>query len=151
MTIEPINLDLEVRCPVEHAFQVWTADIGRWWPLDHTVGQHPGLIVVLEPALGGRIYERHPDGREFDWGVVTAWQPPALLAYTWHLGRPAADATEVRIRFQPLDDQRTRVQIEHRGWEQLGADGEDRRDRNRGGWKSLLPHYRRFADGIAAL
>ena len=35
----------------------------------------------------------------------------------------------------------TRVEIEHRGWERLGTGGADWRDRNRGGWATLLPHY----------
>jgi uncharacterized protein YndB with AHSA1/START domain len=150
MIIEPITLDLKVRCPVEHAFRVWTTDIARWWPLDHTVGRQPGLVVVLEPVIGGRIYERHPDGQELDWGVVTEWEPPRLLAYTWHLGRTVADATDVRIRFRAVDAQRTRVEIEHWGWERLGAAGEGWRDRNRGGWASLLPHYQRSVEASAA-
>ncbi len=36
---------------------------------------------------------------------------------------------------------RTRVEIEHRGWEALGVAAEDWRDRNHGGWAALLPHY----------
>jgi hypothetical protein len=35
----------------------------------------------------------------------------------------------------------TRVEIEHRGWERLGSGGEEWRDRNRGGWATLLPHF----------
>ncbi len=38
-------------------------------------------------------------------------------------------------------DDTTRVEIEHRGWEALGAEGESWRDRNRGGWATLLPHF----------
>jgi hypothetical protein len=33
------------------------------------------------------------------------------------------------------------VEIEHRGWERLGADAQTWRDRNGGGWATLLPHY----------
>jgi hypothetical protein len=35
----------------------------------------------------------------------------------------------------------TRVEIEHRGWERLGADAGVWRDRNRAGWETLLPHF----------
>ena len=51
------------------------------------------------------------------------------------------DATEVEIRFIERDDATTLVEIEHRGWERLGADGEGWRDRNHDGWATLLPHY----------
>ena len=125
--IEPIRLAFEVACPVERAFEVWTADIDRWWPADHTVTGVGDLLVVLEPRPGGRIFERTPGGVEHDWGEVTIWEPPTRLGYLWHLRRDRADAT--------------RVEIEHRNWERLGADGETWRDRNRGGWETLLPHY----------
>ncbi|HEX5590830.1 MAG TPA: SRPBCC family protein [Candidatus Limnocylindrales bacterium] len=146
--IEPIRLAFELDCPAAHAFAVWTARIGTWWPLDHTATGEPGLAVILEPRLGGRIFERTPAGAEHDWGEVTAWEPPARLVYSWHLRRDRADATEVEIRFVPVERTRTRVEIEHRGWERLGAAGETWRDRNHGGWATLLPHYRRAAEGV---
>ena len=144
--IEPIRLVVELDCPAEHAFEVWTARIGTWWPVDHTVSGQPGLAVILEGRPGGRIFERTPAGAEHDWGEVLAWQPPARLVYSWHLRRDRADATEVEIRFVPVERSRTRVEIEHRAWQRLGAEGEAWRDRNRGGWSTLLPHYRKAAE-----
>ena len=144
--IEPIRLVVELDCPAEHAFEVWTARIATWWPLDHTVTGQPGLAVILEGRPGGRIFERTPAGAEHDWGEVLAWEPPARLVYSWHLRRDRADATEVEIRFVPVERSRTRVEIEHRAWERLGAEGEAWRDRNRGGWSTLLPHYRKAAE-----
>jgi len=91
--------------------------------------------------VGGRIYERTADGVEHEWGEVTAWQPPARLAYLWYLGRDRADATEVEIRFLARGAYATRIEIEHRGWERLGPAGEQWRSRNRAGWQSLLPHF----------
>jgi uncharacterized protein YndB with AHSA1/START domain len=140
--IEPIRIEFDVAAPAGHAFDVWTSRIAQWWPADHTVSTAPGLTVVLEGRPGGRIFERTPDGIEHDWGEVTVWEPPSRLAYLWHLRRDRAAATEVEIRFVDRGDATTRVEIEHRGWERLGADGESWRDRNFGGWSTLLPHYR---------
>lgn len=138
----PLRLAFDVTCPVEHAFAVWTQGIGTWWPRDHTVTGIEGLRVVLEPTVGGRIFERTPDGAEHDWGEITVWEPPTRLAYRWHLRQDRVDATEVDIRFRPTSPTATRVEIEHHGWERLGAAGDVLRDRNRAGWTSLLPHYR---------
>jgi uncharacterized protein YndB with AHSA1/START domain len=139
--IEPIRLAFEVGCPAAHAFNVWTGRIGEWWPADHSVSGEAGLAVVLEGRPGGRIFERTAAGVEHEWGEVTVWEPPRRLVYLWHLRRDRADATEVEIRFIEHDEASTLVEIEHRGWEVLGAEGEDWRDRNHGGWATLLPHF----------
>ena len=57
------------------------------------------------------------------------------------LRRDRADATEVEIRFVPVAPHAARLDIVHTGWERLGAGGSDWRDRNRGGWQGLLPHF----------
>ncbi len=119
----PLRMTFEVACSVEHAFDVWTSGIGTWWPRDHTTTGNAEL-VVLQSGVGGRIYERGPDGEEHDWGEVTVWEPPSQVTYSWHLGRDRADAGEVDIRFRPGGGGTTRVEIEHRG---LGADGGHRR------------------------
>jgi uncharacterized protein YndB with AHSA1/START domain len=148
--IAPLRLAFEVDCPPEHAFMVWTERIGQWWPADHTASGEPNLQVVLEGHVGGRIFERTQAGDEHDWGEVTLWEPPHRFVYTWHLMRDRADATEVEIRFVPHASI-TRVEIEHRGWERLGMEeGRTWRDRNMGGWSTLLPHYIAAADRAAA-
>jgi uncharacterized protein YndB with AHSA1/START domain len=137
----PLVITFEVGCIAEHAFEVWTTRIATWWPADHSVSGNPDT-VVLEPRVGGRLYERSSDGTEHEWGEVTQWEPPQRLAYRWHLGRDPRAATNVEIRFEDLGPATTRVVIEHSDWEQLGTDADQWRDRNRSGWESLLPHYR---------
>jgi len=139
--IEPLRLSFVVECPVDHAFTVWTGRTSSWWPVTHTVSSEPGLEVVFQPLPGGRIFERTPGGTEIEWGEITAWEPPSRLAYLWHIRDDRADATEVEINFVDQGDATTRVEIEHRGWERLGAQGEAWRDANQGGWSTLLPHY----------
>jgi hypothetical protein len=144
--IEPLRLSFHLHCPAAHAFHVWTAKIGLWWPADHTVSAEAGLDVVLEPRVGGRIFERTAAGAEYDWGEITTWEPPRRLGYLWHLRRDRADATEVEITFVDDGDDTTRVDIEHRGWDRLGALGADWRDANLAGWTSLIPHLVAYLD-----
>jgi uncharacterized protein YndB with AHSA1/START domain len=94
----------------------------------------------LRREPGGRIFERTRGGDEHDWGVVTVWDPPTRIVYQWHLRVDRADATEVEIRFVGRGETTT-VEIEHRGWERLGSDGQARRDANGRGWATLLPHF----------
>lgn len=138
---EPLTMSFEVACSAAHAFTTWTSRISGWWPQDHTITGQVGLEVVLEPGVGGRIYERTPTGTEHDWGQVTIWEPPTRLAYSWHLRRDRNQATDVEIRFIALAEDRTRVEIEHYGFDHLGDAAMDWRDRNRNSWQTLLPHY----------
>jgi hypothetical protein len=63
---EPLRLSFRVGCSPEPAFAVWTARTSLWWPADHTVSGEDGLEVVIEPHVGGRIFERSRSGREED-------------------------------------------------------------------------------------
>jgi Activator of Hsp90 ATPase homolog 1-like protein len=139
--IDPIRIEFDVACDPDHAFSTWATRIDTWWPRSHSVTAEKDLEVVLEGRVGGRIFERTASGAEHDWGEVTIWEPPVRLGYLWHLRRDRADATDVEVRFIAAGDGITRVEIEHSGWERLGAEGESWRDRNRGGWGSLLPHF----------
>ena len=144
---QPLRLSFDVACSVEHAFSVWTAGIATWWPRDHTVTNQSDVAVILEGRVGGRIYERAPDGTEHDWGEVTLWSPPERLAYLWHLGQQRETATEVDIRFRAegtagvAGGSVTRIDIEHTGWERLGTRAEALRQQNRLGWDSVLPRF----------
>jgi hypothetical protein len=138
--IEPIAIELTVGCSAAHAFEVWTSRTTAWWPRSHSVSQDPGLTVTIEPRVGGRIYERTPDGAEHDWGRVTAWEPPASFAYRWHLRQDVGDATDVAVEFTDIGGG-ARVTIVHTGWERLGGGGPGLRERNTQGWSGVLPSY----------
>jgi len=139
--MEPLMFSFDVACPQERAFELWANRIQSWWPTDHTVSGRADVTVVLETGVGGRIFERTPDGQEHDWGEVTAWEPPRQLSYLWHIGSDRSDATSVTVRFVPNDSGDTTVHIEHGGWERLGSRGEERRKRNSAGWQSLVAYY----------
>jgi uncharacterized protein YndB with AHSA1/START domain len=140
-SLDPIRLSLEVGCPASHAFHIWTARTTAWWPVGHTVSTEPGLEVIIEPRVGGRIFERTPSGKEHDWGEILAWEPPSRLVYLWHLRADRSDATEVDVTFTAEAANRTRVDIEHRGWERLGERALAPRQGNFVGWSGLLPHF----------
>jgi uncharacterized protein YndB with AHSA1/START domain len=139
--IAPLELSVVVQCDAAHAFAVFTASTSLWWPVSHSVSRQPGLAVTIETRPGGRIFERAPDGIEFDWGEITTWEPPRCLAYLWHIGVDRSLATQVRIEFVPLSANSTRVEITHSGWDGLGDLGPPRREKNQQGWDGLLPHF----------
>jgi hypothetical protein len=144
--IAPLELSYEVACSAEHAFAVWTTRTAAWWPAGHSASGDPDTVVTIEPRLGGRIYERTPDGIEIEWGEVTAWDPPRRLGYLWHINRDRSDATDVQLRFVDLGGDRTRLEIVHAGWERLGTGGPEFREANQAGWAALVPSFTAVAE-----
>ena len=138
---EPLVLDLVLSCSAIHAFDVWTTRTSMWWPRDHTITGDIDLQIVIEPRVGGRIFERGADGSEHAWGSVTEWNPPRRLAYTWHLGQDPTTPTDVAITFEPVGDDACRLVIRHDGWERLGARADAGQRANRAGWDAVLAPF----------
>lgn len=137
-TLAPIVLDLVVPCPPERAFDYFTRDLGRWWPLaTHSLGEAEALDVRFEPRVGGRLVETLRDGREHTWGSVSAWRPGSKVEFTWHLDRDPATAQWVRVEFAP-DPAGTRVTLTHGGWENLPEGGTTMRANYANGWKKVF-------------
>jgi hypothetical protein len=141
VSTEPLRISLELACAREHAFDTWTNRISTWWPRDHTVSGRPDAEIVLQHRVGGRIFERLPDGTEHSWGEVTSWHPPDGFGYLWHLGTDRAHATDVRISFVPVGEATTRIDIVHAGWQRLGEEADARRARNTTGWQAVIPQF----------
>ncbi|MCG8461356.1 MAG: SRPBCC domain-containing protein, partial [Holophagales bacterium] len=96
----------------------------------------------LEGEVGGKIRERVAGGGEHVWGTVRVWEPPARLVFSWHPGRSPRQETEVEVRFS-AEGEGTRVELEHRGWEVLGAAAGEARGGYETGWEEVF--CRRFA------
>ena len=148
--IDPIRRSVMVTCSVEKAFEVFTEGMGTWWPVrelsraaDRDEAEVKTERVVVEPWEGGRIYETMSDGSEGSWGTILTWVPPHRLVMAWKPNRTALPPTEVEIQFIEQDDGRTRVDLEHRGWERLGDLARTGRDGYAGGW--TLVFEERFA------
>jgi uncharacterized protein YndB with AHSA1/START domain len=104
----------------------------------HSVSGQRDATIVLEPWVGGRIFERVRDGREFEWGSVVAFEPPRRLVCEWLV---ADLTTELEVRFLEQRDGGTLVELEHRGWDRFGDEATERRDANAAGWGGVLPSY----------
>jgi uncharacterized protein YndB with AHSA1/START domain len=141
-----LEKSITVTAPVEDAFRVYTEGIATWWPLEsHSVSEDRAETAVFEARAGGRIFERDVDGVEHVWGTVLEWDPPHRFVHTWHPGRAEDTAQRVEMRFVPEGDS-TRIELEHRGWEALGADAHKTFENYDGGWDYVLGE--RFADAI---
>jgi uncharacterized protein YndB with AHSA1/START domain len=111
--MDPLRYTFRVACSPAEAFRLWTAAASVWWPMaTHSVGGQRDAELVLEPRVGGRIFERLTDGREFDWGSVVAFEPPRRLVCDWLV---ADLATQLEVRFLEEQDGGTQTRVAGRG------------------------------------
>lgn len=154
-TIQPIRKHVTVQATPASAFEVFTARMTRWWNPTYSIGGQPFAAVVIEPREGGRWYERDAQGAECEWGRVVAWEPPERLVLDWQISgdwRPDSTVhTELEIRFVAEGPTTTRVELEHRDLEALGAQAEAMRAAfdSPDGWAGLLDRFAKEASGEA--
>lgn len=123
------------------AFHRFTADFGNWWPsATHSIGGKKVKRIIFECEVGGRIIEELVDGRRYQWGTITAVEPPHTVSFTWHPSREKQDAQDVKITFLP-EGTGTRVELVSTGWERLGAKGRREQKGYSIGWGSVLDIY----------
>ena len=151
VTIAPVRKSIRVNASQAHAFDAFTAGLERWWPLDHGIGKTPRKAAVMETRLGGHWYELAEDGTRTNVGKIIVWEPPKRFVMTWDINsRWQPDTTigsEVEVRFIPDGAGATRVELEHRKFEQMGAEaGESMRKDVDGGWPRLLETFKQHAE-----
>lgn len=119
-----VYVALRVRASPGRAFQVFVEEIAAWWrphPLFQTTPRAPGKLA-FEAGAGGRLTETLANGKVFEIGRITAWEPPHRLQFSWRQASFPVDLhTEVEVRFEAVGEE-TRVSVEHRGYHHVPAD-----------------------------
>jgi uncharacterized protein YndB with AHSA1/START domain len=150
-----VTMSIVVEAPIEAAFKVFTEEFDRVKPREHNLLGVEIAETVLEPRVGGSLYDRGVDGSECRWGRVLAYEPPDRIVFSWDITpqwqlEPDRDRTsEVEVRFIAESADRTRVQLEHRNLDRHGPAWESLRDGidSEGGWPLYL---KRFAEVISS-
>ncbi len=154
VTIAPVTKSITVNTNVDRAFKVFTEGFDTWWPRSHHIGSSPMKRAVIEGFAGGRCYSEQVDGTDCPWGEVTVWEPPRRFVFAWLITpewtyQPdRTKASEVEVRFTPLGDGATRVDLEHRHFDRYGEGGEAMRKGvdSEMGWGALLDLYKKTAE-----
>lgn len=143
-----VTKEVRVRAPRDVAWEVFTRQIGQWWPLEtHKLQSAAAVDLVIEPEVGGAFYERGEDGSTCTWGRVLNWSPHDKLVVTWQISpdwKPAPEIhTEIEVRFFALSSEETRVELEHRFLESYGGAAEQMRQLfdSPMGWPPLLDAF----------
>ncbi|HEX8647845.1 MAG TPA: SRPBCC domain-containing protein [Thermoleophilaceae bacterium] len=144
MTAPVATAEVVVNATPDHAFAIFTDEIGLWWRTGtpYWNDAERGKTVRIEPHVGGRFMEVYDldTGEGFEVGRVTTWQPGERLAFTWtQADWPSGTTTTIELTFEPADGG-TRVRLEHRGFEAV-PDAEAFAGGYGAGWKEVLDWY----------
>ena len=148
-TATSVQASIVIDAPAERAFDAFVHEMSSWWNPDHHILEGQLAEMVVEPRVGGHIYDRGTDGSECHWARVLVFEPPHRVVFSWDIGptweveTEPENTSEVEVRFVADGPHRTRVELEHRnldrhgpGWQSV-ADGvgDDR------GWPLYLARY----------
>ena len=148
-----VRTSVTVEAAVERAFDVFTKDMKSWWPPDHHILASELVDTVVEPRVGGAVYDVGADGSTCQWGTVVAYEPPTRFTFSWNIDLQwqiepdPAKTSEVEVRFVPDGGSRTIVELEHRHLDRHGDGWEGMRDAvgSPDGWAVGLGRFARYA------
>jgi uncharacterized protein YndB with AHSA1/START domain len=149
-----VRKSITVKASAARAFEVFTAEMDSWWPREHHIGKSPMKKCIVEGRVGGRCYSEQIDGTDCDWGSVLVWEPPRRFVMAWQITlkweyeTDLAKSSEVEVRFTPLADGSTRVDLEHRHLSRHGAGFEGMRSAvdSPNGWGGTLDRFKARAE-----
>ena len=131
-----IQKSVLLRCPIDEAFQLFTARISEWWPATHRLTKDPESELFLEPS--GRFWERARDGRVMELGRVLTWDAPHRLLLDFCIGTNPDQPTDLEILFS-LEGEGTRLTIHHRA-----------KPESENLWNQRAPVFERCWDAVLA-
>ncbi|HXF30916.1 MAG TPA: SRPBCC family protein [Solirubrobacterales bacterium] len=149
-----VTQETTVKAPIERTFRFFTEEMERWWNPDHHILEAPIARMVLEPRVGGAIYDVGTDGSECRWARVLAYDPPHRFTFSWDIGLDwkvepdPARASEVEVLFSEAGSDLTRVELTHRHLDRHGDGWEQMREAisSPGGWPAGLGRFTAWAE-----
>lgn len=150
-----LRFSIDVACPAEHAFQVFTRRFDAIKPRDHNLMANPIVETVLDPFVGGTIRDIAEDGTVCVWARILVFEPPQRLAFSWDIGptweveTDPAHTSEVTVTFEPTGTDSSRVVLEHTHLERHLGPLEGFRGLSGGrGWPLYLDRFRALVSGL---
>jgi uncharacterized protein YndB with AHSA1/START domain len=121
-TVASFELDVTIGGPPARVWQALVSETSAWWPKDfHTSARAQRFII--EPVLGGRVYEDFGAGDGLVWYSVIGIEAGRELVLAGHLlppfGGPAVTALRLTLTAQPNG---TRLHVQDQRFGALGGD-----------------------------
>lgn len=134
------ELTVTIRAQPRKVWKALITDTSRWWPKEFFANPD-SKGMVIEPRVGGRMFEDAGDGAGVLWGIINVFDPPRGLDIVGFLspafGGPATTMIQITLQESGLG---TLLQLSDHTWGPIAP----------GLKKSLLEGWRALiADSLA--
>ena len=72
--------------------------------------------------------------------TIQVWEPPRRVAFSWYPGRDEETGQNVEVTFHP-EDEGTRVELVHTGWERIPDKPRETRDDYDSRWDLVIARF----------
>ena len=135
--LERVELEIEIRAPVERVWQALMEETDFWWHKDFYVNPKAQRFHI-EPRLGGRMLEDWGNDSGVVWYEIFAFDPPRSVDFRGSLAVPFGPALSLlHLELQAVGES-TRLMLSDSTFGVSTDDGKSKRD----GWTQL------FEDGL---
>lgn len=130
-----VEQEVNINASAERVFAALTHDVSAWWGAPYLLTASPQAII-LEPQVGGRLYEESGSGDGALWATVTSIKKNEHLVLTGPIGMSGALHSVVTFSLEPKNEgEATLLKLSHQAIGQLGDDTQSNYD---AGWQDLL-------------
>lgn len=150
--LSPIRHTARIGIPADLAFDLFTDEIGIWWPIAYTFSLAAFADAQIEDAPGGAWFETDNHGIRRVWGEVRIHDRPLKLVLSLAVTPggdtlPAGQASEIELRFTAEDAEHSRLDLEHRNFGKMGQGAAQWRGQlaSPQGWPVILACFARHA------
>lgn len=149
--MDSITKTLRLPISKSRAFEHFVTNINKWWPPEYTWSGKKLNEIRIEPEENGLCTEIGPNNFRCDWGSVTIFKKPEMLAFKWQISpqripEPDPDkASEVTITFKE-EESGSVMHFEHTHFENHGegSEGYQQAMNSKQGWDYILSKYAEF-------
>lgn len=128
-----VEQEVTINAAPNHVFEALTKQVSAWWGAPYLLTDAPHAII-LEPEVGGRLYEISGEGEGALWATVTAIQKNRWLELTGPIGMSGAMHSVVSFALEPKAEV-TSVKLTHHAVGELSENTEANYGK---GWQDLV-------------
>ena len=106
------NVEVTMHAPQKRVWEALVNETTNWWPRTFWSSERTKRFVI-EPRLGGRVFEDFGGGEGATWYTVVGIESPNLLLLVGHMGPPFGGplATLLRLALSPILPNETKLEI----------------------------------------